>query len=55
MRDKIIKLIKKYRAESERLWNPVNGYPTVYAHGRSIAYGDCADDLEELLKSDERR
>jgi len=52
MKDKIIELIKKYRAESERNWNPTTGYPGGYARGYSVAYGRVADDLEKLLKSD---
>jgi len=52
MKDKIIELIKKYQAESERNWTPATGYVDGYARGYSIAFGRCADDLEELLKSD---
>jgi len=51
MRDKIICLIKKFRAESERMWGPETGYDSGYFRGYSVAYDRCADDLEELLKS----
>ena len=50
-KDKIIQLIKKYQAESERNWNPTTGYPGGYARGYSVAYGRCAYDLDKLLKS----
>ena len=50
--DKIICLIKKYRAESERNWTPAIGYVDGYARGYSIAFGRCADDLEELLNNE---
>ncbi len=52
MKAKIIELIKKYRAESERLWTPGKGYPSDYCRVRSIAFEQCADDLEELLKEE---
>jgi len=53
MKDKIIALITKYRAESERLWNPETGYSSGYARGHSVAYDHVADDLEKLLKYSE--
>lgn len=52
MKSKIIDLIKKFRAESERQWSPHNGYPSEYAQAHSVAYDRCADDLEELLKDE---
>ena len=48
---KIIELIKKYRAKSEIGWTPNKGWKNEYSHNMGIAYGNCADDLEELLKS----
>ena len=50
MKEQIIELIKKYRAESDRLWNPTSGYPSEYDRAHSYAYDHCADDLEEILK-----
>ena len=55
MKDKIITLIKKYRAESERFWTPTAGYPSDYARAHSVAYDHVADDLEELLKESEEK
>jgi len=54
MKDKIIELIKKYRAESERLWNPTTGYPNNYYRVWSIAYEKCANDLEKLLYDEDK-
>ena len=51
MKDKIIELIKKYQAESEKRWEPIVGYPNEYSHGYSVACFNCANDLEKLLKS----
>ena len=53
MKDKIIELIKKYQAESEKRWQPIVGFPNEYSHGYSVACFRCANDLEELLKSDQ--
>ncbi len=50
MKEKIISLIKKYRAASEKRWIPVHGYKTEFAHGQSNAYDRCADDLEKLFR-----
>ena len=50
MKNKIIALIKSYRAASDKLWNPETGYPTEFCRARAIVYERCADDLEELLK-----
>ena len=49
--DKIICLIKRYRVESETYWSSAEWYRNEFTHGLSVAYGRCADDLEELLKS----
>jgi len=49
--DKIIHLIKKYRAESETYWSAGEGYRNEFTRGLSVAYGRCATTLEELLKS----
>jgi len=50
--DKIIHLIKKYRAESETYWASWDGgYRNEFTYGLSVAYGRVADDLEELLES----
>ena len=49
---KIIELIKKYRVESNRQWEPDRGYDNEFSHGLGIACDRHADDLEELLKSD---
>ena len=51
MKDKIIELIKIYRAENESYWNQVTGYMDGFSKGYSIAYVHVTDDLEKLLKS----
>lgn len=53
MKDKIISLIKEFRAESERNWTPAVGYKDGYARGYSVAYDHATDELEKLLKSEE--
>lgn len=55
MKDKIIDLIKKFRAESEKHWSPETGYKDGYARGWSVAKGYDADALEKLLKEDEEK
>jgi len=50
MKDKLIELIKKYRAASEKRWSATHGYKNEFAHGQSNAYDRCADDLEELVR-----
>lgn len=45
MKEKIIGLIKKYRAESQRLWE----LNTANACGRAAVYEKCTDDLEQLV------
>jgi len=54
MEDKIICLIKKYQAESETYWSPVEGYRNEFTHGLSVAYGRCADDLEKYDKEGDK-
>jgi len=54
MKDKIIELIKQYRALSESLWSVKGGYTSDYAHGQASMADDVADDLEELIESDEK-
>jgi len=49
MKEKIIALIKKYRAESERLWNPNTGYPDDYCRVQALIFDRCADDLETVV------
>ena len=50
--DKIICLIKKYRAESERNWIRYGGWTrSKVSRSLAIICDDHADDLEELLKS----
>ncbi len=50
MKDKIIEVIKEFRAVPERHWDQQDGYKTKYLHGISTAYTQCADRLEELLQ-----
>ena len=50
MKTKIIDLIKEYRAESERLWDPEKGYDNEFSHGKAVACDRFADELEKLLK-----
>jgi len=50
MKEKIIALIKKYRAASEKLWTPTEGYKSWTDRGISLTYDKCATDLEELLR-----
>lgn len=40
MKDKLIELIKEWRAESKKHWNIIP----------SIAYDKCADQLEKLIR-----
>ena len=50
MKEKLINLIKKYRAESEWRWNPERGYINDYIRGAVTIYDKCADDLEGLVR-----
>ena len=50
MKEKLINLIKKYRAASEKRWHPVHGYKNQFEHGQSNAYDRLADDLEGLVR-----
>jgi len=54
MKAKIIDLIKKYRAESERDWSPNDGYRYPYAQQHAEDCDHFADDLEGLLKEEEK-
>ena len=54
MRDKIIELIKKYRAESEKHWTPEVQYSTRSNKQLSSAYDHFTDDLEKLLQSEKK-
>ena len=48
-REKLIKVIKEWRAESEKLWSPSEGYESDFDHGRGFTYDKCADQLEKLV------
>ena len=54
MKDKIICLIKKYRAESEKNWNRVDGWQFPFARSHAKDCDRFADELEKLLKSEEK-
>ena len=50
--DKIIDLINEYLSVSETLLTQNERYvDRKYEHGMGIAYANCANDLEKLLKS----
>jgi hypothetical protein len=46
MKDKLLNLIKTYRAEAERQWT----MNTANSCGRAATWDKCADDLEELVR-----
>lgn len=54
MKDKLIELIKKYRAESGKLWTPTGGYANWTNRATSLTYDKCADDLEKLVQELEK-
>ena len=53
MKDKIISLIKEYRAESGKNWNPITGYQDELARRHVLDCDEFADKLERLLESEE--
>jgi hypothetical protein len=48
MKDKLIELIKEWRAESENRWTP-HASPNAVNRREAVIYTICADQLEKLV------
>lgn len=50
--ERLKELVQEWRADGEKYWSPVNGYPSPYMVSQSHTLNHCADQLEKVIKSE---